>query len=171
MLTGLEIVSLNEIAIREKIGRWDSGEFEVDLVRLRMRGVDTREKIVIGHLLPQVVSASKLDLVAVLRCSPRILRQRYAKRGYCKEKSDENVAAEVLDLVSYAALKKYGRRKVAEFDTTRVENPRNLARKVLATIEGKRPKLYGRVNWSRRAARSIVEFLETTREGNRGGIA
>jgi adenylate kinase len=162
-LTGLEVLSLNEISIRNKLGKWTNGEFVVDLQRLRRQRLSTRGKIIVGHLLPYVVPSSQLDFVVILRCSPTVLRKRYIERGYPKPKIEQNILAELLDLVSFAALRRYGRLKVSEFDTTHSKNPRTVTRRILATIDGKRPKHYGSTNWARNVARSHHRLLRIMR--------
>lgn len=51
----------------------------------------------LSHYLP-------VDEVWVVRCDPRILRQRLHDRGYPPAKVDENVEAEAMDLVLQEAL-------------------------------------------------------------------
>ncbi len=149
-LTGLELLSINKIAIDSHAVRKRNGEFEVDLQKLRLK--IPMGTITIGHLLPLAVPDSMLDFVAILRCSPRILEKRYIKRGYSDQKILENLEAEFLDLISYSALKTYGKGKVAEFDTSKTKHPRTVARHILETIQGKRPKLFGYVNWAEKSS-------------------
>lgn len=162
-LTGLEVVSLNEISIRNKLGKRVSGEFVVDLQRLRKWKIETRGKIIVGHLLPYVIPSSQMDFIAVLRCSPTVLRKRFLARGYSNSKIEENILAEVLDLVSFASLEKYGKKKISEFDTSRTKNPATVAKRILATIEGKRPRLYGLSGWTMRASTSPHNLLRIMR--------
>ncbi len=149
-MTGLEFVSLNDFAIRQKLGRRSGREFLVDVSRLKRRKIQTRGKIIAGHLLPEVVSPENLDFVAILRASPPVLRRRYSELRYGESKIRENLEAEILDLVSYRALQTYGRNKVGEFDTTRT-SPETVARRVLETMVGKRPREYGKMRWAERA--------------------
>ncbi len=153
-ITGLEPVSLNDFAIRNRIGKWSHGEFVVDIERLGKERLDTRGKIIYGHLLPYVIPSHSLDFVAILRCSPKVLRRRYISRGYSSSKMEENIEAELLDIISFKCLESYRKEKVAEFDTTRSRLPHNVARKVLDTIRGQIPARYGIVSWTRDASRS-----------------
>ena len=162
-LTGFKVISLNRFAIETKSGRRINREFVVDIQSLRRRKIATKGSIVIGHLLPLVVPRSALDFVAILRCSPTVLRKRYLSRGYSKEKIRENIEAELLDIVSYWALKKYGRKNVSEFDTTYSKTPDLVARQILQTIEGKRPKHYGIAKWSEKASESDKSLLRIMR--------
>lgn len=162
-LTGLKVISLNRFAKKTKSGKRINREFVVDIQRLRRRKISTQGRIVVGHLLPLVVPKSSLDFVAILRCSPTILRKRYLSRGYSEEKIRENIEAELLDIVSFSALKKYGRRNVSEFDTTSSKTPDLVASQILQTIEGKRPKHYGIAKWSEKASKSDKCLLRIMR--------
>jgi adenylate kinase len=150
-LLGYEVISLNKLAIRKKLGRWErragNREFEVDLAKLRKEKINTEKGIIVGHLLPYVVKGKSLDFVAVLRCSPNVLRKRYRSRHYDKPKTEENLLAETLDIISFDALRVFGKDRVAEFDSTR-SSPRSLAKAIVETIFGKRRRGYGKVAWS-----------------------
>lgn len=147
-MTGLEFLSINEFAITNKFGTFKGKEFEVDLLRTK-RSINTRGKIVCGHLLPYVVPSASLDYVAVLRCSPRVLRKRYIARNYFGSKINENLEAEFIGVVAAEALFVYGRRKLAEFDTTRTKNPRVVAMRILETLRNNRPQHFGQIDWMR----------------------
>lgn len=56
--------------------------------------------------------------VLVLRCEPKLLRQRLAPRGYSQEKLASNALSEALDYCTVMSEKNYGARKVWEIDTT-----------------------------------------------------
>lgn len=165
-LAGLEFVSLNDLAIEEKCGREVDGEFIVDIQKLRSKKIETSGRVISGHLLHNIIPSSKLDFVAILRCSPQVLKKRYAVRGYSEQKIEENVCAELLDLISYETLKAYGREKVSEFDTTRFRNPESVARLILETVCGKRSRLYGRTRWSEKASKSPESFLNMAKSGS-----
>ncbi len=57
-----------------------------------------------------------LDVVWVLRCDPRVLRERLEARGYKAAKVDENTEAEALDLILQEALD--GGKNVVQRDAT-----------------------------------------------------
>ncbi len=145
-LTELEFVSINEYAIEHGFGRWIGGEFEVNTRRLYGR-IDTTNRIVCGHLLPDVIPKGKLDLVIVLRCSPLVLRKRYKKRGYNKAKTFGNLETEMIGGISSNALKSYGIHKLIEIDTTRVKNPRTVAKRIIDIARGVKPRSFGKVDW------------------------
>lgn len=64
--------------------------------------------LVVGHLAPYVVSPEKIDKVIVLRKNPYDLFKIYEKRGYSKEKSKENAGSEVLGIIAYDAISRFG---------------------------------------------------------------
>jgi adenylate kinase len=158
-MTGLKIISLNTLAIKSKSGKKMREEFVVNIQKLKRERIHSRGKIIVGHLIPFVIPHTSLDFVAILRCSPSVLRKRYLARGYSEEKIRENIEAELLDLVSFSALKKYGKQNISEFDTTRSRNPNIVAGRILETIRGKRPKHYGIAKWSESASKSTKSLL------------
>ena len=110
-LMGLEFFSINEFAIEAGLGKWRGGEFLVDTKMLKGK-IDPMNRVVSGHLLPYVVPDSKLDFVAILRCSPKELRRRCELRGYARAKIAENLEAEMIGVVAVKSLQEYGRQKV-----------------------------------------------------------
>ncbi len=146
-LTGLDLVSLSDIAIQNKQGRWKRGEFQVDVSRVKGK-IETRDKIVCGHLLPYLVPSKDMDFVAILRCSPIVLKKRYIERGYSRAKIRGNLESELLDLIAVKSLEVYGQKKVSEFDTTRTKRPRTTALKILATLQGRMGRKFGIAKWS-----------------------
>lgn len=158
-ITGLELVHINDFAIEHSLGIWCGKEFYVDLGRTKKR-IDTKRRIICGHLLPYLVPDSKIDFVIVLRCSPKILRRRYVARKYSSEKIVENLEAEMIGVISEKAMSVYSKKKLIEVDTTRTKNPANVARRILRTIETHREGSFGRVDWlSQRSARALIESL------------
>jgi adenylate kinase len=166
-ITGLEPFSINDYALSNRLGKWRRGDFEVDVSRLG--GIETSGRIVYGHLLPYVVSNAEIDFVAVLRCSPLVLRDRYVERGYTNEKIRENLEAEILGVISYKTLEVYGNRKVGEFDTSKA-SPRRVAHLLLETIKGNISKSYGEHDWLRSAksAASLLRILSSPERSVRG---
>ncbi len=62
VMTHLEFISINEYAIKNKFAIKIGTEYVIDTQRLRGK-IDTRGKIISGHLLPFVVPNDDLDLV------------------------------------------------------------------------------------------------------------
>jgi len=145
-ISGLNLLLVNDFAIKHGLGAMRDKEFVVDLERAR-RAIDTDGRIICGHLLPYIVPKSKLDFVVVLRCSPVVLKKRYAKRGYSPEKISENLEAEMIGVISEKALSVYGSKKLIEFNTTRTRLPVRVAKRVFEMMKGDSAPTFGRVDW------------------------
>ncbi len=77
---------------------------------------EKRSVIAEGHLGCEI--KLPVQKVIVLRCEPKILRQRLASRGYPAEKLFSNAMSEALDYCTVLSEKNYGKKKVWEIDTT-----------------------------------------------------
>ena len=136
-LTGLKFVSINDFAIKNHFAIRVRSEYVVDLRKLRDK-IETRDRIVVGHLLPYLISDRDLDLIVVLRCSPRVLRTRYESRRYSEKKIIENIEAELIGLIADKAAEVYSCDKLAEFDTSKT-TPETIGRRIVSIIKGRRP--------------------------------
>lgn len=146
-----EIVDINKLAIeKEAVAGKTAKGLEVDLKKLgRLVAGILKKKgnfVVVGHLAPYVVKTAGIDMVAVLRRSPARLEQTLKERGYIREKVNENVSAEILGISLYDSIKAFGKRKVAEFDTTGKE-PDQTADEIVTTAQKKKPKHVGSIDW------------------------
>jgi len=139
----IETVDLKQYAEENNIGSLNSqGELEVDVEELRQNPPQQGESdlVVEGHLAHFI----DLDYCVVLRCRPDVLRQRLQKRDYSKQKIDENVESEALDIILSQAVRNQG--KVFEVDTTDKDE-----KEVVEEIkQGVREEVvsYGSVDWS-----------------------
>ncbi len=148
--TGAEIIDINSIAIEEgAIVKKTSRGLDVDIRKLRgqlgrlLRSKD--DLVIVGHLAPYVLKAAGIDMVAVLRRSPYELQKTLEDRRYDYDKVRENVSSEILGVSFYDSIKTFGRRKVAEFDTTR-RTPEQTAGEIVSTLRGL-PKRTSVVDW------------------------
>jgi adenylate kinase len=148
-----DIIDINEVAIdNNATGRKTNLGLDVDvkrLVRLLEKLLKTKgDLVIVGHLAPYVLKPGGISLVAVLRRSPYELEKTLKKRGYSVDKVRENVASEILGTSLYDSLKTFGRRKVAEFDTTR-RSQEETAEEILTVLQKNtksKPKLLG-IDW------------------------
>jgi adenylate kinase len=135
-----EIIDINNVAINNNaIGKNTDLGFEVDVKRLvrlleKLLKPKKRDLVIVGHLAPYVLKPAGISLVAVLRRSPYELEKTLKKRGYSVDKVRENVASEILGTSLYDSLKTFGKRKVAEFDTTG-KTPDETADEILAALQ------------------------------------
>jgi adenylate kinase len=148
-----KIIDINDVAIDNNArGKNTDLGFDVDvkkLVRVLEKLLKTkRDLVLVGHLAPYVLKPADISLVAVLRRSPYELEKALKKRGYGVDKVRENVASEILGTSLYDSLKTFGKRKVAEFDTTG-KSPEETGYEILAALQKKpksKPKLLG-IDW------------------------
>ena len=137
-----EIIDINEVAIdNNATGKKTDLGLDIDvkrLVRLLEKLLKTKKDLVtVGHLAPYVLKPGGISLVAVLRRSPYELEKTLKKRGYSVDKVRENVASEILGTSLYDSLKTFGKRKVAEFDTTG-KSPEETADEILTALQKNR---------------------------------
>ncbi len=128
---GYSYVDLNkEIVSKRLFSSYDRSmkSYVVDIARLRRLHPEKKDIVFdshLSHLLP------RLDVVIVLRCEPEVLRRRLKRRGYSKNKIQENVESEYIGAISWEARQ---RNKMAyDIDATRRIDPKLLIR----TIKGK----------------------------------
>ncbi|MDQ5830996.1 MAG: AAA family ATPase [Thermoproteota archaeon] len=149
-----EIIDINEVAIdNNATGKKTDLGLDVDVKRLvrlveKLLKTKKRDLVIMGHLAPYVLKPAGISLVAVLRRSPYELEKTLKKRGYSVDKVRENVASEILGTSLYDSLKTFGKRKVAEFDTTG-KSPEETADEILTTLQKNtksKPKLLG-IDW------------------------
>lgn len=149
-----EIIDINKVAldggaVLEKTAKG----IEVDMKKAGsvIAGMLNRNKknnlVIVGHLAPYVIKKSAgIGMVAVLRRSPRKLEETLLERRYSREKVNENVSAEILGISLYDAIKAFGKRKVAEFDTS-AKTPEQTAEEIVATVRKEKPRRSGSVDW------------------------
>lgn len=118
-------------------------EFEVDIeamVEKLNEKVDSSDDIVIeGHLSHHFPA----DYCVVLRCDPEELEARLSERNYSREKIQENVDSEMLDVILSEAVQ--DQENIIEIDTTDREASEvgeEIERKIEKDDEG-----YGDVDW------------------------
>lgn len=118
--------SLNDLAVEYGLTTKEGDDLEVDAAELGRR-VSASIKgpcLFFGHLFPYAFERRNVSSVVVLRCDPKVLRRRLAKRGYSEGKIAENVEAELIGLISADSMAKFGRGRSWEFDTTRASPSR-----------------------------------------------
>lgn len=148
---GADIVDINRVALdNAAIARKTDHGLDVDVKKLsnliaRMLK-SKKDLVIVGHLAPYVVKPAGLTMTAVLRRSPYLLQETLEKRGYSYSKVRENTSSEILGVSQYDAIKAFGKRKVAEFDTTG-KKPDETAAEIMATLKKKLPRRTGVVDW------------------------
>lgn len=102
--------------------------------------------IVDGHFAMDVVAAENVFLAFVLRRSPDELREILKERGFKEGKVAENVAAEILDVCLFDAVKAYGEKKVCEVDVSG-RTVEEVVDEIMCIVNGRSKCCVGVVDW------------------------
>ena len=104
------------------------------------------DAIIDGHYATSVVSKRQASRVFVLRCHPQQLKQQMEKRGFKGAKLWENLAAEILDVCLYDAIKDMGSEKVCEIDMTN-KTVDEAVEEIVSILEGDKECMVGIIDW------------------------
>lgn len=117
---GKPILDLNKIAIEKKICEKNGSTLDVDVIKLAriMKKTIKSDSIIVGHLAPYVLTKSQVKSVIVLRKSPYKLIPIYKKRKYSQKKTIQNIGSEILGIIAYDCVSKFGKNKVSEINVT-----------------------------------------------------
>lgn len=136
-------------------------EIEVDTFGLRRQiGRHPPGRVVAyGHLLPYILPSRLAAKVLVLRCEPRVLKNRLWRRGYSESKIKDNVEAELIGLIASDAFSTFGPAKTVELDTTD-SPPEQTVNAAARTVLGRKSPT-PRIDWmvgygSARGLRSLL---------------
>ena len=102
--------------------------------------------IVEGHLAPYVLDDLPVELTYVLRCDPDELVLRLRKKGFAESKALENAASEILGICLWDAIERFGRKHVAEIDTTS-RSPEHVVEEMTDILSGRLEHAVGGVDW------------------------
>ena len=112
-------VSLNDLAAHDNLycgydTKRDVKVVDIEKITEKIRDIKKHQKNIVieSHYAHEIPS----DIVIVLRCKPRELRKRMQKKGWSKEKIEENIEAEIMEVCADEA--RDVQKKVVEFDTT-----------------------------------------------------
>lgn len=122
---------------------------DTDKVSKRLKKIieDCQRDVVIdGHYAVDVVPAKEVYLVLVLRRDPDELKELMEIRGFRKGELWENLAAEILDVCLWDAVKVCGIGKVCEINASGKE-VREVVEDMISVLEGKRKCRVGVVDW------------------------
>lgn len=147
-ILGYEVIAVNDVAERDTVETATDEQRNVkeidvpSLVEEIERDIGT-DAIIDGHMSHHVPA----DLTVVLRCDPDELEQRLEAKGWSEEKQDENIEAEVLDIILQEAVAEQD--EVIEIDTTG-RTAEETAEHIQAIIEDGRYDDHrpGQVDWS-----------------------
>ena len=119
-LLDLKLIDLNQIAIDEGIFVENNESKDVDVVKLKkiLKSKLDKKSLVIGHLAPYVLTKSQVKKLIILRKNPYKLSTIYKQRKYSKNKIRENLESEILGIIAHDSIKKLGKLKTLQIDTT-----------------------------------------------------
>lgn len=145
-----ELIPLNEFAIKKNLTLGtdpQKGYQIIDINKLNTQlsqKLNTTKKITIveGHLSHL---CSNADNIIVLRLNPHILKKRLNKRNYNKNKIQENLEAEALNICGTEAFYKYNQ-KVNEIDCTH-KKTENIVNQIISTIYNQKKYPFGDIDY------------------------
>lgn len=133
-----KILDINKIAIESGYYEKNKESIDVDVKKLKtfLKNKIKKNSVIIGHLAPYVVSKNQVNNVIILRKNPYKLVQIYKKRKYSSKKIAENLGSEILGVIAHDSIKKFGKNKSHQIDTTS-KTISNISKTVLNAIDGK----------------------------------
>ena len=125
-----------------------------------IRGCE-RDVVIDGVMAVDVLPAENVHLVFVLRRDPEELKEVLENRGFRERKLWENLAAEVLDVCLWDAVRTCGSEKVCEIDVSG-KGIEEVVEEIVSVLEGKRKCSVGIVDWLGKLEREgrLHDFLK-----------
>jgi adenylate kinase len=133
-----EILDINKIALESGICKKYGESVDVDVKKLQniLKTRIKKKSIVVGHLAPYALTKSQVKKAIILRKNPYKLISIYKKRGYSAKKIAENLGSEVLGVIAYDCMKKFGKNKSYQLDTTS-KSVSQITKIIIKSISGK----------------------------------
>ena len=129
-----KVVHLSDYYEEASEGKTKSGEWLIDLDKINtiVSEANLKEVFYEGHTSHTL---DNLEMVILLRCDPTVLRKRLTKRNYSKEKINENLEAEALNIIFEEAIENISEDKIFQLDTTD-QTPEQCAKKLMNFMNG-----------------------------------
>ena len=149
---GFKIINLNEFVIKNKLVFTDKALGVYDIYIKKASGMLRKDLkryddvIITGHLAPYLLFPSQVDLVVVLRRSPKYLLQTFKERNYTIVKIRENITSEILGITLYDSIKKFGKQKIIEFDTTTTSS-KEIIKRLIEALSDESKRRIGDIDW------------------------
>lgn len=133
-----EIVDINKIALKSNLIEKTNETHDVDVTKLKkvLKKNILKKSIIVGHLAPYVLTKSQISKAIILRKNPYSLSKIYKKRRYSKKKTAENLGSEVLGIIAFETVKKFGKKKSFQIDTTS-KSISKISKQITDIIHGK----------------------------------
>jgi adenylate kinase len=113
----------------------DSIDVDVEKTQKMLKDKISDKSLIVGHLAPFVVSKELVSKVIVLRKNPYDLIQIYDKRNYSDTKKNDNLGSEILGVIAYDSLEKFGKDKTFQINTTSL-GTEEVIKKIESVING-----------------------------------
>jgi len=135
-ILGYEIVDVNKEAVKVgTVKQNDSIDVDVEKTKKILKEKISEKSLIVGHLAPFVVSKELISMAIVLRKNPYDLIQIYEKRNYSDSKKNDNLGSEILGVIAYDSIEKFGANKTFQVNTTCLA-PQQTVKKILDIIHG-----------------------------------
>jgi len=114
-----EIVDINKEALKAGMPKQDDSiNVDVEQMKILLKDRLVEKSLIVGHLAIYVVSKTQVSKAIVLRKSPYDLIQIYEKRNYVDKKKNDNLGSEILGIIAYDSIEKFGEEKTFQINTT-----------------------------------------------------
>jgi len=118
-ILGYEIVDVNKEAVKVGAAKQnDSIDVDVEKTKKMLKEKISDKSLIVGHLAPFVVSKELVSMAIILRKNPYELVQIYEQRNYSDSKKNDNLGSEILGIVAYDSIEKFGEDKTFQINTT-----------------------------------------------------
>jgi len=152
---GIKVIDLNDLATSKNfVSGQDSKRKStiIDTVKLNHyinRNFTANDTIIFESHLSHLLKC--MDKIIILRCHPVELQKRLKTKGWNKEKIQENVEAEILDIILSESVKVHDKKKLFEIDTSE-RSPKELTVSIIELIDRKFDDVknykIGSIDWS-----------------------
>jgi len=131
-----EIVDVNKEAVKVGMQKQnDSIDVDVEKTQKMLKDKMSDKYLIVGHLAPFVVSKELGSKVIVLRKNAYELIQIYYKRNDSDEKKNDNLGSEILGVIAYDSIEKFGEEKTFQINTTSL-TVEEITKKIEGVING-----------------------------------
>jgi len=131
-----EIVDINKEALKAGMPKQDDSiNVDVEQMKILLKDRLVEKSLIVGHLAIYVVSKTQVSKAIVLRKSPYDLIQIYEKRNYVDKKKNDNLGSEILGVIAYDSIEKFGEEKTFQINTTSL-TVEEITKKIEGVING-----------------------------------
>lgn len=113
-----KIIDINKIILQSKIYEENNLEHTLDvdvsLLAKLLQKKSFDKSIIVGHLAPYVLDPNKIDKMIIIRRNPYELISIYQRRKYISKKIFDNLGAEILGVITYDSITKFGPKKICQ---------------------------------------------------------